>query len=207
MRSTSYAIGAIALAAGVLSGCGASPTSSPHTGTATKGVPVIAATGSRAREYDSLSELAETSSALVVATPTGTLHDVPLPAEDGGTDESAPTTYVQMRVVKVLSGALDKAAIDVVSPGTDERTGEAALLSGGPYLMYLTPAMYDAEKPAGGYAITGGPAGVYASQGRPDVYSRVDTLSPRLPEEIDVSTTTLPTVSHTEAELLRAGPQ
>lgn len=111
---------------------------------------------------------------------------------------------MRLKVTKVVSGALTDATIAVVSPGIDEDEGEPALLSGGPYLLFVTPAMYAADEPAGGYAVVGGPAGVYASSG--DSFKRVDAGSPKLPQELTASGTTWPTALLSEQELLHRGP-
>jgi len=189
------------LALGSVAGCATAGSSETDT------IPRVASIGSRAHEFTSLSEIADLSSALVVAEPTGEQHDVPLPPEEGGTDTSAPTTFARMRVTQVISGDVSEKTIDVVSPGTDEKTGRPALLTGGPYLMYLTPAMYGPDQPVGGYAIAGGPAGVYASEGAAGIFARVDAESPRLPQEIDPTDAPPPMTSHTSNQLLHAGPR
>jgi hypothetical protein len=63
-----------------------------------------------------------------------------------------------MRVTRVLSGSMAPGLVDVVSPGIDEHTGRQAIGRGGPYLLFITPAMYGVDDPAGGYAVVGGPA-------------------------------------------------
>jgi hypothetical protein len=97
--------------------------------------------------------------------------------------------------------------IDLVSPGVDETTGDPALGRGGPYLMYITPAMYAANDPAGGYVVVGDPAGVYGAHGNKGEYSRIDTMSPALPATITLGRTALPGATKSEKELLRDGPR
>lgn len=203
IRKTGLVTAALAV---VLTGCGSHD--APRViSTNSHAVPHIEESGSRARVYRSLSELSEDSSALVVGVPTGERFAVPFPADEGGGPDSAPTIYVGMRIKRVLSGTVGSETVKVVSPGTDGNTGQPALLTGGPYLMYLTPAMYDANDPAGGYALTGGAAGVYAGSDDANVFSRVDTESPDLPTTVDLGSTTPPAVSHSEADLLRRGPR
>ena len=179
---------------------------STRDGSSTDALPVIRAEGSRAREYHSLDELATGASALVVVRPTGRESSVPLPATEGGTLGSAPTPFVEMRVLMVLSGAVSGTIVDVVSPGIDERNGGQALAVGGPYLLFLAPAMYGPNRPVGGYAIVGGPAGAFGSRGLSGGFDRIDGESPSLPQSITLGTTHLPAVVRTEAELLAAGP-
>lgn len=195
--------GAGLTAALLLAGCsGASPD---------RGVPVIRSEGSRIRDHRSLQDLADWASALVIAEPVGTWHDVPLPDGHGDPD-SAPTRFVTLDVTQVVSGTVEGRTIDVVSPGTDEGTGEPALLDGGPYLIFLAPAMYDRGDPAGGYVAVGGPAGVFAADREGLGFLRMDEESPDLPARIpwdrerSGTPSGLPAVSRTEAELLAEGP-
>lgn len=143
------------------------------------------------------------SNALVEAMPTGRQRSVPLPPEQAGSDQSAPTVFIEMRVAKVLSGAVDGDIIQVVSPGTETTNNEPVLLVGGPFLMYLTPAVYDVNSPTGGYAVTGGPAGLYAADG--NRYTRIDDLSDKLPLHLDPRGTRLPTAARSEKDLFRTG--
>ena len=168
-------------------------------------MPRIASEGSRAHEYTALADLAVHASAVVVAVPTGRESSKPLP-EGYGSEGAAPTPYVQMRVTKVLSGTLRPGLIELVSPGIDQNTGKQALGHGGPYLMYITPAMYGPNDPAGGYVVVGGVAGVYGAKGQGSAYLRIDTESPKLPAEITVGQTTLPGPTTSEAELVQEGP-
>ncbi len=191
----SAATGALFLA---LTGCSASEPEDAE------GAPQIEVAGSRAKEYSSLDDLAASASAIILAAPTGKSLDVSLPAEQGGTKESAPTPYVVMEVLEVLRGSLNAQTIELVSPGDDVRTGERSLLTGGPYVLFITPAMYAADEPAGGYVVVGGPAGVYAKAG--STYVRVDDASPRLPSTIDVQRTKWPAITKSEEALLHAGP-
>ena len=100
----------------------------------------------------------------------------------------------------VLSGAVSGTIVDVVSPGIDERNGGQALAVGGPYLLFLAPAMYGPNRPVGG------PAGAFGSRGLSGGFDRIDGESPSLPQSITLGTTHLPAVVRTEAELLAAGP-
>jgi len=169
-----------------------------------RGVPVIDVLGTRAFEYDSIDQLAQKASAIVVVRPTGNGHDVPFPADQGGTDNSAPTSFQTLEVVRVLSGSVDGKTIDVVSPGLDDRTGKSAIAAGGPFILFIAPAMYGPDQPVGGFAIVGGPAGMYAQSG--GRYLRVDEESPRLPDSLDPATTTWPAITKTAAQLLHEGP-
>jgi hypothetical protein len=163
-------------------------------------VPTIADAGSRARVYTNVSELAERASAVVVASSTGQVVAKPFPA--GG----APTVYVRMHVTKVISGSTTSKDIEVVTPGDDVATGKPALLTGGHYLLFLTPAMYAANDPAGGYAIVGGPAGAYVARAKSEQFTKIDSESKALPQTITLGTTKLPAVTKSERQLLQEGP-
>lgn len=212
MRSTNSSRVATVLAATaglglVLSACGTSADDhvDAKSPAASSALPRIEEMGTSSIEYTSLSQLADISSALVIAKPTGKQSATPLPASQGGTTDSAPTTFVEMRITKVLSGTLTHDVINVVTPGTDQNTGGPALLTGGPYLMYITPAMYAANEPVGGYVVSGGPAGVYGSVG--GAFAKLDRSNAKLPATIDLTATKLPDTSKSEAELLAAGPR
>ena len=194
MRSISAVILALT-SAGLLSvtGCGADHGSDAK-------VPRIAEAGSRAHIFQNVSELTERASAVVVATSTGKVVSKPFPA--GG----APTVYVRMHVAKVVSGAITSTDIEVVTPGDDIDTGKPALLTGGKYLLFLTPAMYAANDPAGGYAIVGGPAGAYVAPSKSDQFTRIDAESKALPQTITLGKTHLPAVTKSERQLLQEGP-
>ncbi|MDQ1537997.1 MAG: hypothetical protein QOE58_2390 [Actinomycetota bacterium] len=194
MRSTKAVILAVA-SAGLLSvaGCGTSDSSDAK-------VPRIAEVGSRAHIFQNVSELTERASAVVVATSTGQVVAKPFP--DGG----APTVYVRMHVSKVISGATSSPDIEVVTPGDDIETGKPALLTGGKYLLFLTPAMYAANDPAGGYAIVGGPAGAYVARAKSDQFTKIDAESKALPQTITLGATHLPAVTKSERQLLQEGP-
>lgn len=199
MRSTKRILSALVLGAAFVAsvaGCGQA--------TRDQGVPVIEVLGTRAFEYDSIDQLAQKASAIVVVRPTGNGHDVPLPAEQGGTDNSAPTSFQTLEVVRVLSGSVDGKTIEVVSPGLDDRTGKSAIAAGGPFILFIAPAMYGPDETVGGYAIVGGPAGMYAQVG--DRYLRVDAESPRLPDSLDPATTPWPAITKSAAQLLHEGP-
>jgi hypothetical protein len=186
-----------ALGVSALAGCSGTNASPPK-------LPHIAEVGTRAHEFRSVDDLAGEAVAVVVAKPTGKQFTRPLPAWDGPVG-ATPTPYVQMRVSKVLSGTIKPGLIDVVSPGIDENTGKEALADGGPYLMYLTLAVYAANDPAGGYAIVGGPAGVYGAAGNTDQYARIDTESPALPPTITIGTSHLPAARKTDKQVLTHG--
>jgi hypothetical protein len=111
-----------------------------------------------------------------------------------------------MRVTKVLGGGVSASEIQVVSPGVNSLTGKQVLENGGPYLLFLAPAMYAANDPAGGYVVTGGPAGLYASI-KSGQFSRVDSLSPKLPSTLTGSATELPKITKSEKQLLADGPR
>jgi hypothetical protein len=193
MRSINAAILALA-SAGLLSvtGCGSDSSDAK--------VPRIAEVGSRAHIFQNVSELTERASAVVVATSTGQVVAKPFPA--GG----APTVYVRMHVSKVISGSTTSNDIEVVTPGDDIETGKPALLTGGKYLLFLTPAMYAANDPAGGYAIVGGPAGAYVARAKSDQFTKIDAESKALPQTITLGTTHLPAVTKSERQLLQEGP-
>jgi len=113
-----------------------------------------------------------------------------------------------MTIVRVLSGSLSSTNIDVVSPGDDVSTGKSALLGARSFLLYLTPAMYSKDSPAGGYAVVGGPAGVFSLQhGTSSKYLKIDGLSADLPSMVQVGKTTLPPVTKTAKQLLDEGPR
>ena len=176
-----------------LTGCGADHGSDGK-------VPTIADAGSRAHIFQDVSELTERASAVVVARSTGELVSRPFPT--GG----APTVYVRMHVSKVVSGSTTSRDIEVVTPGDDVQTGKPALLTGGQYLLFITPAMYAANNPAGGYAIVGGPAGAYVGRAGSDQFTKIDTVSEALPQTITLGKTQLPAVTKSERQLLQEGP-
>lgn len=202
MRSTKRLANVFAAAAavavltsGVLTGCSVDQTST---------MPEFTIEGSRPYEFTSLEQLAGISSAIVVATPTGKEHTEPLP--DGyGAKDSAPTQYIEMRIESVESGELKADVIDLVSPGIDAKSGKIGLIEGGPFLLFITPAMFGPDDPAGGYVVVGGPAGVFASTSANSGFLRVDNSSAQLPSKVSLEG--LPRITQTEAELLRKGPQ
>lgn len=197
MRSIS--IFATAAVAASVAGCTPSPSADADA------VPVIQELGTRAHEFTSFDELAAISSAIVLVTPTDETREVPLPKEQGGTDTSTPTVLITVTVEKVLAGSLEGSTIEVVDPGTDTNTGQSALLGKREFVLFITPAMYAADEPVGGYAISGGPAGMYAASGA--AFVRVDSESPELPKEVDVGATVWPVITNTEAQLLHDGPR
>src|SRR5689334_18839998 len=134
--------------------------------------PHITDTGPRLAEFRTLDELASVSSAAVLARATGRISSVPFPPAQGGSAGSAPTVFIEMEIERVLSGTVGGAVIRVVDPATDIRTHRSALLTENRYLMYLQPAVYGPSEPLHGYAITGGPAGVYASLEHPGEFGR-----------------------------------
>lgn len=165
----------------------------------------ITAEGSRAIEYTSLDQLAAKANAIVEVEATGKTHGGPLPAGYANSG-SAPTTYVTMKVTQVLSGEVTGGVIDVVSPGTVGETGEVALLDGGPYVLFLAPAMYAPNEPAGGYAVVGGPAGAFTEAPGTATFRHMDLETPRLPGSLDLATMVLPKINKTEGQLLAEGP-
>lgn len=182
----------------------------PHTS-----IPHVTVDGTRAFAFESFQQLADKSNAIVIVEATNAVTEVPLPS-GYGEENSAPTPFVTVRVVKVLAGEVNGQMIDVVSPGIDENTGELSLESGGPYLLFLAPAMYFADDPAGGYVVTGGPSGFYAAtsedgkfDGTNTTFQWVDdpTEGSRLPATIDISHAgVLPTITKSEEQLLHEGP-
>lgn len=203
MRSTKHvavttALASLAFVAGCASGHDPAATDEPH-------IPKIVSEGSRAREYTSITQLAEKASAVVVGKPVGEQFVRPMPS-NSAPPGAAGTPYVRIQVIKVLAGKVSGRTIDVVSPGTDEVTGTAATAHGGPYVMFLTPAMYQKNSPAGGYAIVGGPAGLYATLDSSSTsFTKVDAESPSLPKELS-TTHGIPVITKTEAQLLAEGP-
>lgn len=184
----------------MLTGCSATSESIP--------IPEIRDQGSRARTYSSLDDLAQRASAIAVIEPTGSSREVPLPPGYGQPD-SAPTVFDVVRVTSVVSGTLGGDTIEIATPGTDDNTGASALSTGGPYLVFLAPAMYNTNDPIGGYVVVGGPAGLFANAQRDTQtrFQRVDTQSPDLPKKLDLNDrAALPTITKTEAELLAEGP-
>lgn len=202
MRSTKALVCSVAAAVSLplLAGC-----SSAGSEGSQSQIPRIVSEGSRAQVYTSLDQLAAKSNAIIIGKPTGTEFVRPMPAKSAAPD-AAGTPYVRIKVVKVLAGQVSGREIDVVSPGTDQHTGKAATARGGPYVMFLAPAMYQKDSPAGGYAIVGGPAGLYATtDSASQDYTRVDQESPALPARLNV-TSKLPSITKTEAQLLAEGP-
>lgn len=201
MRSTSKYLQVILVVAALIgvAGCSGESVSS-------QSIPRIVVDGSRARSYNSLDDLADKANAIAIVKPTGEQKSVPLPRDQGGTADSAPITFVEMEVVRVISGSLQGDVVNVVSPGIDANTGGQALLSGGPYLVFLAPAMYGINAPVGGYVIVGGPAGVFAKGRAKDTFLRLDDESTSLPSEVVAAGNKLPKITKTEAELLSEGP-
>jgi hypothetical protein len=201
MRSTNHILTALLTATLLVSVAGCSD-GAPSA----QSIPRIVAEGSRARDFKSLDELAAKANAVLIVKPTGNQDSVPLPKTHGGTPDSAPTPYVEMEVVEVVSGSVRGDVINIVSPGIDENTGKQALLTQGPYLVFVAPAMYAANDPVGGYVIVGGPAGVFAAGGTNDQFARMDPESTLLPAEVSLTGTPLPKVTKTEEQLLAEGP-
>ncbi|GAB3139635.1 hypothetical protein GCM10027290_09150 [Micromonospora sonneratiae] len=202
MRSTKrLRIGVIATAALIAGGLAACATPAQEGSQ----LPRFEVEGTRAYDYMSVQQLADKASAIILATPTGKSHSVPLPAKHGQPD-SAPTQYVRMTVTSVLRGNLDVQEIDLVSPGVDVNTGKLGLLSGGPYLLFVTPAMYGPNDRAGGYVVVGGPAGVYAKSTSASAFQKVDVDSKALPGTLSGTAQDLPLITKTEAQLLSEGP-
>lgn len=167
-------------------------------------VPTIVVDGSRAIEYRSLDQLAKESVAVAVIEPTGNTREIPLPAHHGGTKASAPTVLAEVRAVQLIDGALEDSTVLVVTPGQDQNGREVLTTPGETFVAFLTPALYGPGEPVGGYAIVGGPAGIYAeSHGK---FHRIDEHSPSLPATITANSSALPTVGLTEAEAIEQGP-
>lgn len=201
MRSTkSFATITVMASLALLAGCAGvnAAGDQPH-------IPRIMSEDSRAREYTSIDQLAEKASAIIVGKPIGEQFVRPMPSNSAAPG-AAGTPYVRIHVSKVLAGSVSGTTIDVVSPGIDEVTGKAATAQGGPYVMFLAPAMYQKDSPAGGYAIVGGPAGLYATLDSASTrFVKVDHESPSLPQEIRTAGG-LPVITKTEAQLLAEGP-
>lgn len=203
MRSTkpiaaTAVLASLALLAGCASDTDPAGADRPH-------IPKIVSEGSRAQEYTSVTQLAEKASAIIVGKPVGEEFVRPMPSKSAAPG-AAGTPYVRMKVIQVLAGKVSGKTIDVVSPGTDQATGKAATAQGGPYVMFLAPAMYQKDSPAGGYAIVGGPAGLYATlDSTSTTFTKVDTESPSLPKRLSI-TQDMPTITKTEAQLLAEGP-
>jgi hypothetical protein len=199
MRSTRRFAATIAVAAisiSALGGCTSGAKDEP--------LPVFENLGSRLREYDNLNDLARYASAIVVVESTGERSEVAFPISQGGTKDSAPTEFYTLKVDEVLSGSLDAKTIQVVSPGIDENTGKSALARSGQMVLFITPAMYAADQPVGGYAIVGGPSGMFVKSGSD--FLKVDSEAPGLPKSVDKDTTKWPQITKTEKQLLHEGP-
>ena len=156
--------------------------------------------GTRTREYGSLADLAAASSAVVIAKPTGKVKEVPLP----NSVRSAPTPFVTLTVTRVLSGSVSETTIQFVSPGLDT-SGHLGLVDGGPYLLFVQPAVYGPSQPAGGYVATGGPAGVFASSDNGRSFAKTDEGSPLLPSRIDLRGSALPAAGRAEEQIIKMG--
>lgn len=168
-------------------------------------VPDIVFGGSRAREFTSLSDLAHSSCALAVVTPTGKFHPVPL--EDAEPD-SAPIPFCEMKVSQVVAGRFDRTSALVVSIGKDRKTQTEAFLDGGPFLVFLAPAItLPGRQFADGYVAVGGPAGAYVSDGTDYRFLKIDKDSPKLPDVVDTrSRSAFSTGYKTEQQILAEGP-
>lgn len=194
----------VALAALVIGACGSTegPDAAPRDSSAE--VPRIVVDGSRAIEYQRLDQLAEEAVAVAVIETTGKTREVPLPAHHGGTKASAPTILAEVRAVQLIDGELEGSTMFVVTPGQDQEGREVLTTPRETFMAFLTPALYGPGDPVGGYAIVGGPAGIYAeSQG---VFHRIDEHSPSLPATITADSSDLPAVGLTEAEAIEQGP-
>lgn len=186
------------------SGCGAAATTEAAPSAHESATLKLREMGESALEPKSFDEIAEIASALVEAVPTGNSTQLPLPKEQGGTADSAPIVFIEMKVTEVVAGSLKEDVINVVTPGDDVSTGKPALTQDGPFLMYITPAMYAANQPVGGYVVTAGPAGLYEETGN-DNFSKVDMDNTTLPESVDPDD--LPEPTKSESTLLREGPK
>jgi hypothetical protein len=147
--------------------------------------------GSRHQLYDSVDALSSDSSAIVVGS-VGTQEIV---------DADIPFTVSTLTIERTFStptlgGNLD-GAVEPLSPGmtikvrqigsTDIGSIPAPILSsGGTYLLFLTPTMLPSDRSGTDFYITGGSAGMYASDG-PN-FARVDPDSgDSLPSKLTLS--------------------
>jgi len=164
-------------------------------------------------QIQGLSGLSDISSAVVIVTATGQVIPGPVPQLPKPSQDPNDQDYYVMTVTTVLAGALGDAAmgdtsqIRVVSPGVDLNTGQQVLVSGGPYLLFITPATLASGKIPDGYVVSGGPAGLFVrtDPATPDTYtSAFRTMNDTLPESIDAANaaTEIPPITHTEAELI-----
>ena len=125
---------------------------------------------------------------------------MPLPRGAG----TAPTSFVTLTVIKVLSGSVSGTTIQFVSPGLDT-SGHLALATGGPYLLFVQPALYGANQPAGGYAATGGPAGIFASTDDGRTFAKTDEGSPHIPAVVDPHGENLPPAGRSAEQIITLG--
>lgn len=214
MRTTknSVSLGLVgAVSALLLTGCSPGPHAGAAQDAAEKPPVTITFEGSRIENFTSLEQLADKANAIVQVEPTGETKSVPLPedygAEDSATEDSAPTEYVELAVTNVIGGEVQGNTIWVVSPGLEDASGKQALSSGGPYILFLAPAMYGADDPAGGYVVVGGPSGMFVQGANTTTkFLNVDVEAQELPHIIDTTQTVFPKILKSEEELLREGP-
>jgi hypothetical protein len=162
--------------------------------------------GSRPVEYLTLEQLAAKASAIVVVSLTGKTKSVALPPRHGGVAESAPVTFIELKVQRVLRGSLSADTIFLANPYSELWDDRVVVLADSSYLVFIAPAMHGANDPIGGYVAVGGSTGVYAATDDPHTFLRVSSDNPRLPDSITIRERALPEVTHTEEELLNLGP-
>ncbi|MDR3202881.1 MAG: hypothetical protein LBT54_07115 [Bifidobacteriaceae bacterium] len=115
----------LVVAALTVGSCATAPVDSPLP------LPHFEVEGTLGRSYDGLDDLAEASSAIIVAEPLGEQSFKDIPALPGAEGKPAPVEFARLKMARVVAGTLGSQEIDVVTPGADTRTGLNALLQGG----------------------------------------------------------------------------
>lgn len=160
-----------------VSGCGGTSGTAVRTGQAV-------VSGSRSVHFGSLEQLAENSTAVIVAT-IGVKMGVD---EVGDVRAPIPFTRYKLQDVKVLAGDLSgvESLRQLGAPG-DRPEDAAELESGRRYLLYVQPFYFSDRKPTGQVQVTGY-AGAFRATAGSSHYAKVDGGSPDLPAQVEEAT-------------------
>ncbi len=167
--------GASVLACVLVVGCSASPDNDRNP----EGQSVVS--GSRSRQFTSLEQLSESSTAVIVAT----VGDVAGVDQMGDPLSPIPFTRYQLLRVKTLAGGIGGVSTIRQVGGPGDRLEDAAeLVSGRRYLLYVQPFVFADGKATGQVQVTGY-AGAFREVPGTNRYARVDDGSPSLPAAVD----------------------
>lgn len=161
--------------------------------------------GDRAKDYHSLADLSREASAVLVVSSPGQRSERPLPSPMGSPG-SAPIVSYTLTVKSVVAGTIGtKDSITVVDGLPPATSGRSVFDGAGTFLVFVAPALYGPDQPMGGYAIVGGPAGIWANN-TAETFIKLDSESPDLPDAIDLSSKgAVPSPTRGEQEILHAG--